>query len=470
MPPAIKVSGLSKLYQVGARQQGYKTLRESLADAFWSPVNRIRKSFVQRDLADGAEGQTEDRGQRSEVSKSSPEPRTLNPEPSARLSGENFWALKDVSFEVQPGEVVGIIGRNGAGKSTLLKVLSRITEPTSGNIELRGRVGSLLEVGTGFHPELTGRENIYMNGSILGMSRREIHRKFDEIVAFSEIEDFLDTPVKRYSSGMYVRLAFAVAAHLEPEILIVDEVLAVGDASFQDKCIRKMREVSSHGRTVLFVSHNMVAVQSLCTRGVILEQGRVTFTGDAKEAVTAYHDRIHVLKDRAGHRFRLTGNVTKHHPDLAIHEVRILSGGEIRDAGYPIGAPLEIELDCTAKAPLVQPVFGIRISRVAGPHVTTLHSRRSGACLPPSLLGDFTIRCSLSELLLPAGDYLLHLGIKSGNTWQYVADDAATFTILPTDFFGTGIPPNASDEAVLCQQRWVTVKRDTQRKAFPALA
>lgn len=420
MHSAIRVENLSKHYKLGERQQGYKTLRESIVDAVAAPFRRFSNH-------------------KSQIS---------NPKPS------DFWALKDVSFEVQPGEVVGIIGRNGAGKSTLLKILSRITEPTSGRIELRGRVGSLLEVGTGFHPELTGRENIYMNGSILGMSHREIARKFDEIVAFAEIDDFLDTPVKRYSSGMYVRLAFAVAAHLEPEILIVDEVLAVGDAAFQDKCVRKMREVSSHGRTVLFVSHNMVAVQSLCTFGVILEQGGVNFTGDAKAAVKEYHGRLHILKDRVGNRFRVTGNITKSHPDLAIHEIRILSGGEISDAGYPIGAPLEIELDCTAKAPLMQPVFGIRVSRAAGPHITSLHSRRSGARLPSSLVGDFTIRCSLFDLLLPPGEYLLHFGIKSGNTWQYVADDAASFTILPTDYFGTGIAPNSTDEAVLCQQRW----------------
>jgi lipopolysaccharide transport system ATP-binding protein len=201
---------------------------------------------------------------------------------------EEFWALKDVSFEIRRGEVVGVIGRNGAGKSTLLKVLSRITEPTEGRVEIRGRVASLLEVGTGFHAELTGRENIYLNGAVLGMSHAEIRRKFDEIVAFAEVEKFLDTPVKRYSSGMYVRLAFAVAAHLEPEILIVDEVLAVGDAEFQKKCLGKMGEVASHGRTVLFVSHNIGAVETLCERAIMLSAGRLQFEGKAREGVTAY--------------------------------------------------------------------------------------------------------------------------------------------------------------------------------------
>jgi lipopolysaccharide transport system ATP-binding protein len=204
---------------------------------------------------------------------------------------EEFWALKDIDFEIRRGDVVGIIGRNGAGKSTLLKVLSRITEPTVGRVEIRGRIASLLEVGTGFHPELTGRENIFLNGAILGMARAEIRRKFDEIVAFAEVEKFLDTPVKRYSSGMYVRLAFAVAAHLEPEILIVDEVLAVGDAEFQKKCLGKMKDVAGGGRTVLFVSHNMGAVERLCSRGMLLEGGSVKLQSDAVEkCVSAYAD------------------------------------------------------------------------------------------------------------------------------------------------------------------------------------
>lgn len=210
---------------------------------------------------------------------------------SASASGkqkEDFWALKEVSFEVKQGEVVGIIGQNGAGKSTLLKVLSRITEPTKGRIQLRGRLAALLEVGTGFHQELTGRENIFLNGAILGMTKAEIRRKFDEIVAFSEIEQFLDTPVKRYSSGMYVRLAFAVAAHLEPEILVVDEVLAVGDSAFQNKCLGRMADIAQGGRTALFVSHNMAAVQRLCSHSLLLKQGRVAYFGPTSEAVARY--------------------------------------------------------------------------------------------------------------------------------------------------------------------------------------
>ncbi len=210
---------------------------------------------------------------------------------SPRSTQEEFWALKDVSFEVKQGDRVGIIGRNGAGKSTLLKILSRITEPTTGRVRIRGRVASLLEVGTGFHPELTGRENIYLNGAILGMGRVEIKRKFDEIVDFAEIEKFLDTPVKRYSSGMYVRLAFAIAAHLEPEILVVDEVLAVGDAQFQKKCLGKMNDVASQGRTVLFVSHNMAAIRALCSTAIMLDKGNIVQQGSTAECITAYEMR-----------------------------------------------------------------------------------------------------------------------------------------------------------------------------------
>ena len=245
--PIVRVDSVSKQYRIGSSAPAYQTLRESLTLAIRQPFRSNSKG-----------------------------------------THETIWALKDVSFEVAPGEVVGIIGHNGAGKSTLLKVLSRITEPTAGRVELFGRVGSLLEVGTGFHPELTARENIYLNGAILGMRHDEIKRKFDEIVDFAEVEKFIDTPVKHFSSGMYVRLAFAVAAHLEPEVLIVDEVLSVGDAPFQKKCLGKMNDVARAGRTVLFVSHNLGAVSQLCSRGIILKNGRVVFDGNAPDAVTTY--------------------------------------------------------------------------------------------------------------------------------------------------------------------------------------
>ena len=258
--PIISVENLGKCYLVGhqAQRERYTALRDVVARNVKNLVRTTGDMLRGRQVVQGDEV-------------------------------EEFWALKDVSFEVQQGEVLGIIGRNGAGKSTLLKILSRITEPTEGRVTLRGRVASLLEVGTGFHPELSGRENIFLNGAILGMARSQITKKFDEIVAFAEVEKFLDTPVKRYSSGMYVRLAFAVAAHLEPDILVVDEVLAVGDAEFQKKCLGKMQDVSRHGRTVLFVSHNMGAISSLCSRCILLERGEAIASGAPSDVIPTYY-------------------------------------------------------------------------------------------------------------------------------------------------------------------------------------
>ena len=254
---AIRVEELSKRYRIGGKQEQYKTMRDTLAAAAGAPFRAIRSGLQRRG----------------------------NPSSAA---DNIIWALREVSFEINQGEVVGIIGRNGAGKSTLLKILSRITEPTGGYATIHGRVGSLLEVGSGFHNELTGRENTFLNGAILGMRRAEVERKFDEIVAFSEVEKFIDTPVKHYSSGMYLRLAFAVAAHLEPEILLVDEVLAVGDASFQRKCLNKMQEVGQEGRTVFFVSHNMPAITRLCPRTILLNAGGVMRDGPSSEVVSSY--------------------------------------------------------------------------------------------------------------------------------------------------------------------------------------
>ena len=263
---AIRVEGLSKEYTLGENQQPYRTLRDTLSNSVQRPFRRMR----------GLEP----------------------PKKAAAEEDPSFWALKDVSFEVKQGEVIGIIGRNGAGKSTLLKVLSRITEPTSGYADLRGRVGTLLEVGTGFHPELTGRENIQLSGAILGMTRREINQRFDEIVAFAEVERFVDTPVKFYSTGMFLRLAFAVAAHLEPEILFVDEVLAVGDMAFQQKCLGKMGEAAQNGRTILFVSHNMGAIRSLCEKGLVLHQGKVVEAGDISQSIETYF-RLSSVSDQS---------------------------------------------------------------------------------------------------------------------------------------------------------------------------
>lgn len=267
---AIRVENLGKRYRLG-QVEHYRSLRDVITETVSAPFRKLSSKF-------GKSGASEN---------------------SKAITDGHIWALQDVSFEVKRGDAVGIIGRNGAGKSTLLKVLSRITDPTKGFAEIYGRVGALLEVGTGFHPELTGRENIYLNGAILGMRRQEIVRKFDEIVAFAEVEKFLDTMVKYYSSGMYTRLAFAVAAHLEPEILVVDEVLAVGDAEFQKKCLNKMQDVAGEGKTVLFVSHNLAAVQRLCNRGVVLQAGQVVKDGTVDEAISSY---MELVVDRQGER------------------------------------------------------------------------------------------------------------------------------------------------------------------------
>ncbi len=293
---AIRVEGLSKRYRIGHRER-YYTLRDTLANAAAAPFRLLRPTGDGRLKTDDGRRKTGDRrstaGPPSPVSRlqppvpspPSPAPGRPSPVPS---QDQYIWALKDVSFEVSHGEVVSIIGRNGAGKTTLLKILCRITEPTEGCVTIHGRVGSLLEVGTGFHWELSGRENIYLNGAILGMKKAEIDRKFDEIVAFAEVETFIDTPVKHYSSGMYVRLAFAVAAHLEPEVLLVDEVLALGDAAFQKKCLGKMGDVAKEGRTVLFISHNMSSILSLTTRSIWLADGKVCAFGDSSVIVDEY--------------------------------------------------------------------------------------------------------------------------------------------------------------------------------------
>jgi lipopolysaccharide transport system ATP-binding protein len=401
MHPAIRVDNLSKHYRLGERQAGYKTLRESIAEAVKAPFRRFTTHYS---------------------------PLTTHP-------STDFWALKDVSFEVQPGEVVGIIGRNGAGKSTLLKILSRITEPTSGRIELRGRVGSLLEVGTGFHPELTGRENIYMNGSILGMRRREIARKFDEIVDFAGIEEFLDTPVKRYSSGMYVRLAFSVAAHLEPEILIVDEVLAVGDAAFQRKCVSKMGEVAQHGRTVLFVSHNLATVRTFCQTACWLENGRLAFHGDVSEAVDRYFQKTSP--------FDAVCSVTFERPrssHLWMKSARLICGDDDR-AVIETGDDLTIEVVFESDQAITSPKVGFAICSHEGTAIFSANNRyQAGNDLQlPSRTGQ--TRCRLGAVPLLAGRYTLSLwlGDERGDTDHRPA--ALSFDVSDRDIWGTGKTP-----------------------------
>lgn len=338
---------------------------------------------------------------------------------------EEFWALSDVSFEVQVGEVVGIIGRNGAGKSTLLKVLSRITEPTLGRVRLRGRVASLLEVGTGFHPELSGRENIYLNGAILGMSKSEIKRKFDEIVSFAEVSRFLDTPVKRYSSGMYVRLAFAVAAHLEPEILVVDEVLAVGDLEFQRKCMGKMQDVAAHGRTVLFVSHNLAAIQQLCSKSVYLNAGKVKRVGTTAECVQEYMDR----NSECG---KILDHTTQSHPSVRVDRIAV-NESELDEFNLQLG-----ERD------LVVEMSGVVLSEIRGGLQVRLFDQMNtplGIFSPAfekgsaDLLaaGNFTLKHTMRLPRLNRGQYSLMFELVLPNVMAwYEARDAVRLNVNGT--------------------------------------
>ncbi len=328
---------------------------------------------------------------------------------------EEFWALRDINFEIERGEVVGVIGRNGAGKSTLLKILSRITEPTEGRVEIRGRVASLLEVGTGFHPELTGRENIYLNGAVLGMTHAEIRRKFDEIVAFAEVERFLDTPVKRYSSGMYVRLAFAVAAHLEPEILIIDEVLAVGDAEFQKKCLGKMGEVAGEGRTVLFVSHNMAAVQALCRRGVMLSNGRLVRQGEMREVISAYIDEPARTARVAGPIKIQAGLVLDR---IVIDAPKIESGNAAR---------IDLLFSAAERGSLFE--CAILLCTRRGDRVAVIDTRDSEQ-LPFSFHpGGFRITVDISRVPLVEGDYTLGLVVRADIGWHELVE-LADLTVI----------------------------------------
>ncbi len=319
---------------------------------------------------------------------------------------EEFWALKDVSFEVKEGERIGIIGRNGAGKSTLLKILSRITEPTTGRVSIKGGVASLLEVGTGFHPELTGRENIFLNGAILGMTRQEIKRKFDEIVDFAEVEKFLDTPVKHFSSGMYVRLAFAVAAHLEPEILVVDEVLAVGDAQFQKKCLGKMGEVAQEGRTVLFVSHNMAAISSLCGRCVLLHKGKIKKIGEVSSVVSDYLQGNNNLS---------TSDSLINHPNCAKGFKQLLTRFMLQTDNEVVyyGKPLVFRIGYNFPEVITVPQFCVSFYNENGVTVFTLISDYQTNSIPSSLQGEGEIICRIKSVPLLPGNYFVNLRL-----WQ----------------------------------------------------
>jgi lipopolysaccharide transport system ATP-binding protein len=369
--------------------------------------------------------------------------------PFSRIERERFWALEDVSFDVNQGEVLALIGANGAGKSTLLKILSRITEMTEGEVDLHGRVGSLLEVGTGFNQELTGRENIFLNGAILGMTRREIRDQFDDIVEFAGVARFLDTPVKHYSSGMYVRLAFAVAAHLRSEVLIVDEVLAVGDQEFQNRCLGKMRDVATSGRTVLLVSHNMAAIRNLCSRAVVLRGGRLAFIGDIDEAVEQYLSRdagelvgdLRRRRDRAG-----SGQIRA--TSLSIRNHR----GELTRSVRP-NEPFEVVVAVESTTALIDVNASIDVQLGDGTPITTLHSMfrnerfRVGA-------GAGTFSCHVAGLPLKPDTYLLNVVIGGPHTLHDYVQRAVSLEIAPVDVFGTGHLPQRGQGPLLVDYRW----------------
>jgi len=364
---------------------------------------------------------------------------------------EEFWALRDVSFAIRQGEAVGIIGRNGAGKSTLLKLLSRITEPTSGKIRYRGRIASLLEVGTGFHPELTGRENIFLNAAILGMKRSDIQRRFDEIVAFSEIEKFLETPVKRYSSGMYVRLAFGVAAHLEPDILLVDEVLAVGDASFQKKCLGKMGNVVHEGRTVLFVSHNMAAITSLCSRGILIDGGRLERSGTPQAVIEGYLAKAHndaslPMKERTDRR----GNGRIRFSSVSVLNDR-LEAVESVASGQDISICLDYDIPNSEA--LHNAVVQIKFFGALGQPLFACLSRASNR-EPLTIAPGSRIFCNIPRLPLLPGIYTYTIWCTVGEITEDLVAEAGKLSVVEGDYFGTGKLPARQVGDFLVAHTW----------------
>ena len=418
---AIRVDGLSKRYNIGLAMHRHDTMRDHLTNA----ITGLFRSNG-NGSASGAE--------------------------PPKSSGE-IWALKDVSFELNKGDVLGIVGRNGAGKSTLLKILSRITEPTEGRAEVHGHVGSLLEVGTGFHAELTGRENVYLNGAILGMKKSEIKRKFDEIVSFAEIEEFVDTPVKRYSSGMYMRLAFAVAAHLEPEILVIDEVLAVGDINFQKKCLGKMGDVAKQGRTVLFVSHNMAAVQSLCSRGIMLVGGRISCAGSVQDVVKKYFQTDQALESvPLKQRMDRSGDGSARIVSIAVENAD--GGPVVRSTSR-----LKITLHYESIKPLQYPRFLVSVKDSISTGIFVLNSEGADG-LPDILPCQGRVVCVTDPIHLTPGRCSVDVGLVKGI--GVMADNvrsAMSLDVEADDVFGAHAPTR-SEALCLIKHQWALANGD----------
>ncbi|RED99547.1 ABC transporter ATP-binding protein [Marinoscillum furvescens] len=409
--PIIRVEGISKKYRLGEGKKKVDTFSERIKDALMYPINNFKKikSLTKFSKEDDA---------------------------------SVFWALKDINFEVNQGEVLGIIGHNGAGKSTLLKILSRITEPTEGRITIRGKVSSLLEVGTGFHPELTGRDNIYMNGTILGMRKWEIDKKFDEIVAFSGVEKHIDTPVKFYSSGMQVRLAFSVAAHLEPEILVIDEVLAVGDAEFQRKCLGKMEDVAGAGRTVLFVSHNMGAVEGLCKNGLLLSGGQVKFQSNVKDTIAYYRNLATIDNIDLVNRSDRKGGV-----DFKFEKVEFNEGNPVLT-----GKPLTVTIFFNARLDIRNLHVAMTICASFEDRLMVVDNSSQGAPLSVTA-GKGKITIELEDLRLLPHKYEINLwAAQSKQVLDYVLG-AASLNVQETDIYGTGITLNTKQHGYFASNR-----------------
>jgi lipopolysaccharide transport system ATP-binding protein len=421
MKPILEIQNVSKQYTLGGKRiRRTENFRELLQRALRSPV----RAMIGRKRVEAAKEEL-----------------------------YTFWALKDVSIDVHQGDVIGIIGRNGAGKSTLLKILSRITSPTEGVVTLRGRLASLLEVGTGFHPELTGRENIFLNGAILGMRKAEITKRFDEIVAFAEIEKFLDTPVKHYSSGMYVRLAFAVAAHLDPEILVVDEVLAVGDLLFQKKCLGKMGEVSRGGRTVLFVSHNMAAIENLCTRGIVLHQGRLHYDGTTKDAIQSYLNSLST-QSGTGHIVDLSG-VGERRAIVAplLRRLEFFTENEQPlTEGLPLGSRLKVRVHFDLPKPTASFNVGLGFNNSYGQRIFTAHSMFEPNRSDKEHVGGQVFSCEIPSFTLMPGEYGVKVWLDLKGSQADAIEDAAKIRVLEADFYGTGkVPWNGT---IVLKHRW----------------